>query len=270
MKSFLLVWNPKNWKWLNLRDAVDKVRAGKSYEDRWTCQSKKVRIGDRFFLMRLGSPPKGIIGSGQIQSVPYYERHYDDKKAAKGLTSPRVNIRFDRLSEDPIINENELKNSFKGFNWFSQQSGISMPDEISNKLQDLLDKSKAIPSNKKSISKVISEDEESRFPEGGKKYGIHRSLERDSSIAKKAKETRLNLVNELRCDVCNFSFSDTYGILGNGFIEAHHTIPVSELKGVRKTTIKEIALVCSNCHRMLHKGERSLSVEKLRELIRKT
>jgi predicted HNH restriction endonuclease len=121
--------------------------------------------------------------------------------------------------------------------------------------------------DRKSISRIVSEDEESRFPEGRETYKYHRSLERDSSIGKKAKEERLDLVGELRCDICGFSFLDTYGELGAGFIEAHHTIPVARLKGARKTSIKEIILVCSNCHRMLHTGRRLLSVEKLKSII---
>ena len=116
-------------------------------------------------------------------------------------------------------------------------------------------------------SKIINEDEESNFPEGKEKFKKHRSLERDTSISKKAKEHRLDQVGELRCDVCEFSFSETYGEHGTGFIEAHHTTPIPELGGQRKTKIGEIALVCSNCHKMLHSGVRLLSIEELKEII---
>ena len=116
-------------------------------------------------------------------------------------------------------------------------------------------------------SKIISEDEESNFPEGKEKFRKHRYLERDTSIIRKAKELRLDQVGELRCDVCKFSFSDIYGEQGAGFIEAHHTIPISEIGGKRKTKIEEIALVCSNCHKMLHIGGRVLSVMELRNII---
>jgi len=119
----------------------------------------------------------------------------------------------------------------------------------------------------KKLSNIKTEVIESAFPEGKEKYKLHRSLERDSSIGKKAKENRMDTVGELRCDVCQFSFSDKYGELGAGFIEAHHTIPVSQLKGERKTNIKDMALVCSNCHRMLHSGNQLLSVSELKDII---
>ena len=120
----------------------------------------------------------------------------------------------------------------------------------------------------KKLSFLQTENWESRFPEGKEKYRLHRSLERDTSIGKKAKELRLDEVGELRCDACGFSFSDFYGELGAGFIEAHHKVPVSSLKGKRKTKIEEMALVCSNCHRMLHSGENLLSIEALQEKIK--
>jgi len=119
----------------------------------------------------------------------------------------------------------------------------------------------------KKLSNIKSENIESLFAEGKEKYKVHRKLERDPSIGKKAKELRLNTVGELRCDVCQFSFSEKYGELGAGFIEAHHTVPVSKLKGNRKTNINELALVCSNCHRMLHSSSDLLTIEQLKNII---
>ena len=116
---------------------------------------------------------------------------------------------------------------------------------------------------------IAVEDDESAFPEGKELFRLHRSRERDASLSKKAKEKRLKQTGALRCDVCGFSFFDVYGDLGEGFIEAHHTIPLSELKGDRKTKIAELALVCSNCHRMLHRAKPMLSIDQLRNLVAK-
>ena len=116
-------------------------------------------------------------------------------------------------------------------------------------------------------STIVPEDDESTFPEGGKRFHWHRTSERNPTIAKKAKERRLAKSGELQCDVCSFDFTDTYGQLGEGFIEAHHTVPVAMLQGPAKTKLSEIALVCSNCHRMLHRGKRLLSVQELKEIV---
>jgi 5-methylcytosine-specific restriction endonuclease McrA len=113
------------------------------------------------------------------------------------------------------------------------------------------------------------EDEESSFPEGREKYRMHRSLERDSKISKLAKRRRLERLGQLSCDVCSFSFHQRYGGLGIGYIEAHHTVPVSELRGKQKTKLADIALVCSNCHRMLHYERPWLSIKDLKRHLNK-
>ena len=58
--------------------------------------------------------------------------------------------------------------------------------------------------------------------------------------------------------------SKTYGDLGEGFIECHHKVPVSELKPGAKTKLSDLAVLCANCHRMLHRRRPWLSVDELR------
>ncbi|MEV4882457.1 HNH endonuclease [Chitinophaga ginsengisegetis] len=67
------------------------------------------------------------------------------------------------------------------------------------------------------------------------------------------------------CEVCGFDFYDSYGDIGKGFIECHHKTPLSKITASTKTSLKDLALVCSNCHRMLHKDINVLSIEGLRE-----
>jgi predicted HNH restriction endonuclease len=115
---------------------------------------------------------------------------------------------------------------------------------------------------------IAIEDDESAFPEGRKRFRWHRKLERDPTISIKAKQKRRVDVGKLSCDVCGFDFAHAYGDLGEGFIEAHHTIPVSKLDGKTTTKVKDLALVCSNCHRMLHRKPLH-TVEELRKLMRR-
>ncbi|WP_423911183.1 HNH endonuclease [Candidatus Spongiihabitans sp.] len=72
----------------------------------------------------------------------------------------------------------------------------------------------------------------------------------------------------LKCACCGFDFFTTYGKIGRGFIEAHHTKPVSTLhEDGEETHLDDIALVCSNCHRMLHRRRPWLGMEDLSELL---
>ena len=82
---------------------------------------------------------------------------------------------------------------------------------------------------------ILEEDDESAFPEGKERYLQHRSLERDPALVRKAKEKRIANTGKLECDVCKFDFNAEYGNFGSGFIEAHHTIPISTLDGNIKT-----------------------------------
>ncbi|MBI2908126.1 MAG: HNH endonuclease [Chloroflexi bacterium] len=110
-------------------------------------------------------------------------------------------------------------------------------------------------------------DPDSRsFPEGAEKRRLHLIRERNPALVAGAKTLGLRRDPLLRCQVCGFSFVERYGDLGRGFIEAHHTLPVAQLKKGSRTSVDDIALVCSNCHRMIHSGEKSLEIDELRQL----
>ena len=109
-----------------------------------------------------------------------------------------------------------------------------------------------------------SDDE---FPEGRELERKHKVRERNQALIKAAKEEFKKSHGRLYCQVCDFDFAKKYGDVGHDFIEAHHTVPVSELTEQVKTKISEIALVCSNCHRMLHRRRPWLAMKELTELV---
>lgn len=97
-------------------------------------------------------------------------------------------------------------------------------------------------------------EDEGAFPEGRILYRMHRDRERNADIVERKKNDFLKKHKCLRCEICGFDFAETYGDRGKGFIECHHMIPVSQLDPGKKTRLKDLCLVCSNCHRMLHRG----------------
>jgi predicted HNH restriction endonuclease len=114
---------------------------------------------------------------------------------------------------------------------------------------------------------IVEEDDESNFPEGRERFRQHRYLERDGTISRKAKAKRLADTGKLQCEVCEVDFTQIYGLMGTGFIEAHHVKPVSTIHGEEKTKISNLALVCSNCHRMLHRGNHLFNVKELKKIV---
>lgn len=109
--------------------------------------------------------------------------------------------------------------------------------------------------------------EDSEFPEGKEQELKHKTRERNQALVKKAKDLFKKKHGRLYCEVCDFDFNKKYGAIGSDFIEAHHTVPISKLSGEVKTKVKDIALVCSNCHRMLHRKRPWLEMKQLKKLI---
>lgn len=115
------------------------------------------------------------------------------------------------------------------------------------------------------LSSVEQDDWEA--PEGVVLLRLHKTLERSPAPARQKKSVALQRSGVLQCEVCESDFQERYGSLGDGFIECHHTTPLHQLAPGHKTKLSELALVCANCHRMLHRGGSALSIPAFRELV---
>ena len=71
------------------------------------------------------------------------------------------------------------------------------------------------------------------------------------------------------CKVCEFSFGNTYGELGEGFIHVHHIVPVSQMGGrYILNPGSDLIPVCPNCHAMLHRKTTPYSPDELQQIVR--
>ena len=100
--------------------------------------------------------------------------------------------------------------------------------------------------------------------EGRKVTVQHVRRERSRQLRRKKLEAA---GEQPRCEACGFDFELAYGERGKGFIECHHLIPVSELDPATPTRLEDLALLCANCHRMVHAKRPWLSIEELRQLL---
>jgi hypothetical protein len=94
------------------------------------------------------------------------------------------------------------------------------------------------------------EEREVRMKEGNR-YVEHLKRERNQGLAEEAKR-----VHGYVCQVCRFDFERFYGPAGAGYIEAHHIVPFHTLPDDAEVTLSpkdDFAVVCANCHRMLHR-----------------
>jgi 5-methylcytosine-specific restriction protein A len=58
-----------------------------------------------------------------------------------------------------------------------------------------------------------------------------------------------------------------YTALGRGFIECHHLAPLAELAADRVSRLSDLALVCPNCHRMIHRRRPWLRLDRLSAIL---
>ena len=100
--------------------------------------------------------------------------------------------------------------------------------------------------------------------EGRRSLRTHLSIERDPMLAARKKHSVLVTQSRLKCEVCGFDFEQRYGSIGHGFAEVHHKDPLASSTGRRRVGLKQVAIVCSNCHRMLHRGDPVFSLTELR------
>jgi 5-methylcytosine-specific restriction protein A len=102
--------------------------------------------------------------------------------------------------------------------------------------------------------------------EGGVALRAHLRRERDPQLRRRklAETKRCGL--PIACEACAFDFGRTYGPYGLDYIECHHRTPLY-VTGKTQTRLADLALLCSNCHRMIHRSKRWLTVEELKELV---
>lgn len=116
------------------------------------------------------------------------------------------------------------------------------------------------------IYQVGLTDDEDSFLEGRQVLKQHLVRERNPKLIARAKELYKQKQGKLVCQVCLFDFEKEYGEIGADYIEGHHTIPVSEMQLDEETKVEDIAMVCANCHRMLHRRRPWLSLNELAKI----
>lgn len=106
---------------------------------------------------------------------------------------------------------------------------------------------------------------EEEYFEGYKRQRFVNYYERDKSLRAAAVEH-----HGVTCKVCSFNFEQKYGERGKDYIEVHHLRPVSTLGKETKVDPKtDMTVLCSNCHRMIHRRKDNvLTPKELRSLLR--
>jgi hypothetical protein len=109
---------------------------------------------------------------------------------------------------------------------------------------------------------VRDQVETRRFVEGKRQFRETSYFARHPVLVAQAKAT-----HGFVCMVCKFDFEAVYGRPGHEFIECHHLRPLADNEE-RETTVNDVAVVCSNCHRMIHRNGELRSIAEMKRLLK--
>lgn len=266
--AFLFLWNPNLWDWMDIEETIDHLRNVGSVLRRWSCgNSKKIKKGDRVFLVRVGKEPRGIMGSGYAKSSYYVAPHWD---GTKGKTSNYIDIEFDVLinPEKHALFDKESLEMLDPNNlqqWFPQQSGISIKSEIIESLEtnwfNFITSRKHIGNG--FISNDVTNDLSESYVEGKSKEITQTQYERNPQARKICLK-----IHGYSCQICNFNFEHAFGEIGRGFIHVHHIRSISDLGGKEYGVDpkNDLIPVCPNCHAMIHSKRPAFTIEEMKSI----
>jgi hypothetical protein len=219
-----------------------------------------------------------FVENSPVESIILRQKMFDLQQLGNGL-----GIEWRRLREEKIVQK--LADEAQWLNWrvtpdnaVRTQVPIAIPKKVFNTGNYRIVKPTEIDEKTFGLLYSLAMEDTAdddygidvEFPEGREIERKHKMRERNPALVKAAKDLFKKKEGRLYCQSCGFDFYNLYGEIGIDFIEVHHVVPVHELKGETKTKVEDVALVCSNCHRMLHRRRPWIKMEELKLLIRKS
>jgi hypothetical protein len=259
--TYLLTWNPirkpRNWA---EEAAMTAERIACLY---WwsTGNRQNIQPGDRLFLLKQGKEPKGIMGSGKAVSDVYEDEHWD-ADATRGKTALYVEVEFDRILDpetEEILPLALLKEKLVEFRcWDTRGSGISL-DGVAEELERLW------RSHLTKLDYSDPYDEELAVCEGELEEALRSHRKREARLRSKKIAQVLRDKGKLECEVpgCGFDFLEVYGEIGRGFAHVHHLLPLDDPRRPSRTRLSDLAIVCPNCHAIVHRWGENRPLEDL-------
>lgn len=265
MQTYLLTWNPNKWAWDTIDADYARARSQGFLDDRWSCgRSKRIRSGDRVFLLRQGQvprgqDPRGIVASGfVISDQPYKAEHFSEPQRKALYVDTRFDVLLHPYREEILPRTSLDSGALASVHWDTQASGITIAPNAAAELEQLWRTFLL----QRGYSPIVLADEiptAERFWEGALRRITVNAYERDPN-ARRACIAHFGA----SCRVCGFDFGAIYGELGAGFIHVHHIRPLSEISaGYEVDPEQDLVPVCPNCHAMLHLTTPPLTVAQL-------
>ena len=137
-KTYLMRWNPSisSFREKDYEKCVENMVHG-MFRMNWSIYEwEEARIGDLFYMMRVGDDKAGIVFSGQFISDPYPADDW------AGTTKRRMYV--DMICTNPVepgakprISLEKLQKAIPDFEWSKGHSGALLSEEVTTKLENL-------------------------------------------------------------------------------------------------------------------------------------
>lgn len=99
--------------------------------------------------------------------------------------------------------------------------------------------------------------------EGQRRLVQHLQCERKKSVVRRKKAS----VASLECEICGFLFSRSYGPQAADYCEVHHLIPLGQSDEATRTKLRDLAILCANCHRVVHLRNPPYTLQEVRSML---
>lgn len=223
------------------------------------------------FLLRQGVEPKGIVASGWVTKAPFAAPHWDTGRAATGEQAFFIMFAADALlnpaESQPLDVRAHVSGPLAEVQVDAQASGNSIPELVAAALSEAW----AAHLGKEDQGLGRGDPELGAMEgEQRRRFVSHRARERALRAAK-LEHARANSVDgRIRCEVpgCGFDFESIYGSIAAGFAHVHHLRPLADATAPTITKLEDLAVVCANCHAVIHRGGACRSLEALIPAVR--
>lgn len=253
MPAFLLTWNPTrfdSWNetyWLAHR----KINS-------WSCGARKdLPRGSVVYLLRQGGEPRGIVASGRTVRAVYQDTHWDPARRRNRVMANYVDVHFNVVLSDTAFRVGDVAALRGQVNWRTQMSGIRIPDDAAERLRRLW----------AAFVKVATRGEARRNIQA-----MENTLtEATVRLRRRARGLRDRALFESQgiCEACRIDFGRILGGAGRRVLQVHHRRQLASADTPRITRLSDLAVVCANCHALIHSDpKRAMSVEALRRKLR--
>lgn len=229
---------------------------------------KKIKKGDTLFFVHHLMKLKGAVGyeKNGFPRVPVADLF----GVISSLTKCTITSGYFESSE--MVWPDDIYPHRFTFEVIDEKYNLNFGTEFFNtsfvtSIRDSLLKKGSIIEFSSSAKEIIYSDVEFEYvdaTEGRPVYRTHLIRERDKKIVDLKKKQTLLEEGVLKCEACSFDFASSYGKRGENYIECHHKNPLSDTKSGQKTKLEDLALLCANCHKIVHRYKPWISLDELK------